>query len=142
MKISAILAIKGTEVVTIQPDRTVRDAARLLASHNIGGLIVVEEAGSPIGILSERDVTQAAARSDDFLDRHVDDVMTRNPIAGTPEDDVTAVLETMTTNRFRHLPVMDGGRLVGMISIGDVVKCQLQCYEGEIHMLQHRVMEP
>ncbi len=119
-----------------------KEALHTLVAHDIGGLVVLDETGAPVGVISERDIMRAAARADDFLEQRVADVMTRDPVTGSPDDELKAVLETMTVGRFRHLPVMDGDALIGLVSMGDVIKCLLHCYEGEIHTLQHRVMEP
>lgn len=139
MKISTILATKGGKVITIRAGQTLREAARLLVQHRIGALIVVDEAGQVIGILSERDLVREAAAQDGHLTRNVGDIMTQPVRTGSPQDDVRSVLQTMTNNRFRHLPILDHGKLAGMVSIGDVVKAQLDEYEGAIDSLQDSV---
>lgn len=142
MKIDTILATKGMNVVTIQPQRSLKEAVRLLERHNIGALVVVNESGMPIGIISERDIVRQAARDDkDLLTRPVSAVMTRNVVTGSPQDDLQSVLRTMTEKHFRHLPIMDQGRLAGIISIGDVVKAQITEYQGEIETLETRVVQ-
>jgi CBS domain-containing protein len=137
MKISTILATKGNNVVTVQASQTLKEAAVLLEQHRIGALIVVDESGRLVGILSERDIVRLAARRDDVLTCSVAEAMTRSVVSGTPQDDVSSVLQTMTNRRFRHLPILDRGKLAGIISIGDVVKAQLDEYEGEIESLQN-----
>ena len=139
MQISTILATKGSIVVTIEPDQTVREAVKVLAEKRIGAVVVVNDAGKPIGILSERDIIRAAAQNEAVFDQLVQSIMTREVIVARPSDDVRAVEKTMTVRRFRHLPVMDHGELVGIVSIGDVVKAALDAYEGEIETLQTRV---
>ncbi|HLF02610.1 MAG TPA: CBS domain-containing protein [Anaerolineales bacterium] len=139
MKLRTILATKGAEVVTIQANQTLKEAVTLLAQRKIGVLIVVDAAGALVGILSERDVIREAARHDDVLARPVSEAMTKSVITGTPQDDVSSVMQTMTDRRFRHLPILDGGRLAGIISIGDLVKAQLDEYEGEIDSLQFQI---
>lgn len=142
MKIDTILATKGMNVVTIQPQRSLKEAVRLLERHNIGALVVVDESGMPIGIISERDIVRQAARDDnDLLARPVSAVMTRNVVTGSPQDDLQSVLRTMTEKHFRHLPIMDQGRLAGIISIGDVVKAQITEYQGEIETLETRIVQ-
>jgi CBS domain-containing protein len=139
MKLRTILATKGAEIVTIQANQTLKEAVTLLAQRKIGALIVVDAAGGLAGILSERDVIREAARYDDVLARPVSEAMTKSVITGTPQDDVSSVLQTMTDRRFRHLPILDAGRLAGIISIGDLVKAQLDEYEGEIDSLQVQI---
>jgi CBS domain-containing protein len=140
MKIRAILATKGTNVITIHPDQPLRDAARLLAKHNIGALVVVDEAHDLVGIISERDIIRASARLEDALSQPVGQSMTREVITGLPQDDLVAVMDTMTERRFRHLPIMDQGELVGIISIRDVVKYQRDQYKGEIDTLETQII--
>ncbi len=139
MQISTILATKGSIVVTVKPDQTVRDAVRVLVEKRIGAVVVVNDAGKPIGIVSERDIIRAAAQNEAVFGSLVQSIMTREVIVARPNDDVRAVEKTMTVRRFRHLPVMDHGELVGIVSIGDVVKAALDAYEGEIETLQTRV---
>jgi CBS domain-containing protein len=136
MNIVHILARKGGHVHTATPEQTIREALALLAEHNVGALVVVDRDGRPIGILSERDIVREAVRDERLFDRTVGDLMTTRIIAGTPEDDLMAVAHTMTELRIRHLPVVDRGRLVGIVSIGDVVKAQRDEYEGEVATLQ------
>jgi CBS domain-containing protein len=139
MQISTILATKGSTVVTVTPDQTVREAVALLVDQHIGAVVVVDETGRPVGIVSERDIIRELAKNDQVLSEAVSRVMTRDVIIARPGDDTKAVSKTMTVRRFRHLPVMDHHELVGIISIGDVVKAQLDEYEGEIETLQTRV---
>ena len=140
MKIRTILATKGTNVVTIQPHQSLREAARLLAKHNIGALIVANEAGQLMGIISERDIIQAAARLENVLLRPVSEVMTKEVIIGLPNDDLMAVAHAMTEKRFRHLPIMEQGEIVGIISMKDIVKHQRDQYQGEIDILQTQII--
>lgn len=139
MKIKTILATKGANIVTVRANQTLKEAALLLAKHRIGALIVVDDSGALSGILSERDIVRQAAEYDNVLSRQVADAMTKAVMTGTPQDDVQAVLQTMTDRRFRHLPILDRGNLAGIISIGDLVKAQLDEYEGEIESLQTHI---
>ena len=139
MQISTILATKGSTVVTVTPDQTVREAVALLVDKRIGAVVVVDDAGRPVGIVSERDVMRELAQNEQRSERTVSRVMTSDVIIARPGDDIKAVSKTMTVRRFRHLPVMDHHELVGIVSIGDVVKAQLDEYEGEIETLQTRV---
>jgi CBS domain-containing protein len=142
MTIASLLARKGAKVVTIQPEHQIRQALALLAEHNIGAVVVVDSGARPIGILSERDVVRAAIRDEQgVFDQPVSALMTRNVIVGVPQDDLTSVGATMTEKRIRHLPVVDQGRLVGIISIGDVVKAQRDQYQGEVDTLQFQIIE-
>ncbi|HEV8473948.1 MAG TPA: CBS domain-containing protein [Methylomirabilota bacterium] len=139
--IASLLAKKGGSVVTVEPEQTVRQALGVLAQHNIGALVVVDGEARPIGILSERDVVRAAARDEAVFGRAVGDLMTRNVIVGVPQDDLESVGRTMTERRIRHLPVVEQGRLVGIISIGDVVKAQRDLYQGEVETMQLELTE-
>lgn len=136
MKIATILASKGTRVVTIAPGATLRDAIHTLAAAGVGALVVVDDAMRPVGILSERDLIRCIDRDPASLSATVADVMTRDVVCGTLEDDAEAALRTMTERRFRHLPVVEGGRLAGIVSLGDIVKAQLVEYRGEVETLQ------
>src|SRR5262245_50672085 len=136
MNIASLLATKGRMVVTARAEQTIRDVLGLLARHNIGALVVVDETHFPIGIVSERDIVRAAARDERIFSLAVASLMTRDVIVGTPQDDLVAVGITMTERRIRHLPVVDQGRLVGIVSIGDVVKAERDRYQGEVDTLQ------
>jgi CBS domain-containing protein len=138
MQISNILATKGGTVVTLKPDQTIREAIALLVERRIGALIVVE-AGKVVGLLSERDIIRAAAGNEALFDQPVSSIMTKDVIVAHPGDDLHAVEKTMTVKRFRHLPIMDRGELVGIVSIGDVVKAALDESEGVIETLESRV---
>jgi CBS domain-containing protein len=140
MNIASLLASKGSKVITIQPEQTVRQALGLLAEHNIGALVVVDRTRQPVGILSERDVVRAAARSEHVFAEPVSALMTKNVILGLPQDDLASVSNTMTERRVRHLPVVDGGKLIGIVSIGDVVKAQRDQYLGEVETLQTQLL--
>ena len=141
MKIESILATKSSKVYTVRPDRSLREAVDLLAEHNIGALIVVDEAGKPIGIISERDIIREAAQSESVFAQTGDRVMTKDLITASPEDDLETVLQTMTANHCRHLPVLDQERLIAVLSIQDVVKAQLDKWQGEVDTLQTQIIE-
>jgi CBS domain-containing protein len=141
MNIASVLASKGVRVVTIAPDATIREALTLLAGHNIGAVVVVDAAGRPVGILSERDIVRAAARDEQVFGLPVSAIMTRQVVLGSPSDDLSSVGSTMTERRIRHLPIVDAGRLVGIVSIGDVVKAQRDHYQGEVDTLQLQLLE-
>jgi CBS domain-containing protein len=140
MNIASLLASKGSKVITIQPEQTVRQAVGLLIEHNIGALVVVDGTHHPVGILSERDIVRAVARSERVFSEPVAALMTKNVILGLPHDDLASVGHTMTERRIRHLPVMEDGKLVGIVSIGDVVKAQRDQYQGEVETLQTQIL--
>jgi len=141
MNLANILATKGDKVVTIQPDQSIREALAVLAQHNIGCLVVVDDARKPVGMLSERDIVRTAVKNETVFTQSVHQLMTRNLILGTPADDVGAAGSTMVERRIRHLPVMDGGKLVGIVTIGDLMKAQRDALLGEVDTLQTIVME-
>ena len=140
MKIENILATKGSNVVTARAKQSLKQAIDLLVEFNIGALVVTDEAGKPVGIISERDLIRAVARGEDVHTRLVSDVMTKKVIVASPQDDRESVMQTMTVKRFRHLPVMDKGKLIGIVSIGDIVKAQLSQYRGEIETLETQII--
>ena len=140
MTLATILARKGVKVVTIRPEQTLREALAMLAQHSIGAILVIDPAGALIGILSERDIVREAVRNEQFFDRPVSSIMTKNVISAQPHDDVNACAVTMTNKRFRHLPVVDGGKIIGVISLGDIVKAQRDEYLGEIDTLQTQLL--
>ena len=141
MNIASILATKGDKVVTVRADQTIREALGVLAHHNIGALVVVDGGMQPIGVLSERDIVRAAAKDEAVFPLLVSQLMTRDLVLGDPGDDLSAVGQTMVQRRIRHLPVVVAGKLVGIVSIGDVVKAQRDQYQGEVDTLQTIVME-
>ncbi|SFS06260.1 CBS domain-containing protein [Sphingomonas jatrophae] len=136
MTIATILAAKGDDVVTVAPDAPVAEAVRLLAERRIGALPVVE-AERVAGILSERDILYGLAEHGPALLQHaVRDVMTAPAIGTTRETPILAALGLMTRRRIRHLPVLDGERLVGFVSIGDLVKARIDRAEAEARALR------
>lgn len=123
MTVSAILSVKGTDVTTAQPHRTLGEIARLLAEKRIGAVLITSADGALKGILSERDVVRAVAeRGAAALDDPASQHMTANVVTRGRHDLIAHVMEDMTNGRFRHMPVVEAGRIVGIISIGDVVK--------------------
>jgi len=136
MKVQHILNAKGTRVVTIPAHQSVRAALVLFVEHNIGSLVVVDENDQPTGLLSERHIIQAAVTNENFFSQTVAALMTQEMIIGAPDADIEAVAHTMTEKRTRHVLVMEEGQLVGIISIGDVVKAQRDQYQGEAYTLE------
>jgi len=132
MTVSTILADKGREVVTIEPSASLADAARLLAEKRIGAALVLGADQRIAGILSERDIVRAlAAHGAAALDASISQTMTRKVETCTIRETVTNIMERMTIGKFRHMPVVDQGRVVGVVSIGDIVKHRVQEMERE-----------
>lgn len=140
MNISSILATKSKVVFTIEPTKSILDAVRLMADHNIGALVVTNETGQVVGIITERDIVRLAAGRSEMLNVEVAEVMTRKVIVGVPEDDVMSVAHTMTEKRFRHIPILDGTKLIGIVSIGDILKAQRDQYRGQIDTLETQIL--
>lgn len=141
MKVSRILSTKRRDIITIQPDKLIREAIGILAEYNIGVLVVVDDAGDLVGILSERDVVRQAVKNEALFDLPVADVMTAEVVTGVPQDDIAQVMHTMTERRFRHLPILDEqDKLIGIVSMGDVMKAQRDSYRGEIETLETQIM--
>ncbi len=141
MTVKAILSRKGDSVVTVEPGISLREAVRVLSDNRIGALIVTDGGKRVIGMLSERDIVRTLAQHGPAaLDRSVDSIMTRNVITCTQADKVSDIMERMTTGRFRHLPVLEGDQLAGVISIGDVVKYRLEEIEAESSALRDYIL--
>ncbi len=140
MKVRNILATKKGHLITVRAEEPVRRAVSLLVENRIGALIVVDAAERLVGILSERDIMRTAAVDEQLFDRPIGEIMTREVIVGMPQDDVIAVAHTMLEKRFRHLPIVDEGQLIGIISIGDVLKIQRDAYRGEVDTLETRII--
>jgi CBS domain-containing protein len=137
MLIRHILAGKGSDVVTARPDATVTEVAKLLKAKRIGAVVVTDADEELCGIISERDLACGLADHGAALLRmRVGDLMTREISTCSPDDGIDRLMRQMTEGRFRHLPVVEDGRMIGIISIGDVVKHRLQELENEAHMLQ------
>jgi CBS domain-containing protein len=123
MHVEQILKLKGAGVTTVASTATIEAAAQKLAAKKIGAIVVVRPDGQMVGILSERDIIRGiGAEGTAILAAPVSKLMTRDVISCKPTDTIDHLMEVMTARRFRHLPVLDRGRLVGIISIGDVVK--------------------
>lgn len=141
MKIQHILNTKGRHIVTVYPHQSVREALALFIDHNIGSLVVVDDAYQPIGMLSERDIVRAAYENETIFALEVASLMNQQVITGTPDADLEAVAHTMTEMRMRHVLVQEEqGQLLGIISIGDVVKAQRDQYEGELYTLETQLL--
>ncbi|MFO7771345.1 MAG: CBS domain-containing protein [Roseovarius gahaiensis] len=142
MLVQQILKSKGDDgVITVTPGTLVADAAQILAERRIGGVIVSHDGSTADGILSERDIVRAlAVKGPGCLTETVDMMMTRNPVSCTRQDSSDQVLSRMTDGRFRHMPVVEDGKLIGLVTIGDVVKARLQELSMEKDALQGMIM--
>jgi CBS domain-containing protein len=140
MKVKEVLQKKSATVITITPDQSLLEASQLLEKYKIGAVVVVNNEGAPIGILSERDIVrELALLKAEVLNRSVHEAMTEDIIIGFPDDDLSYVSSTMTDKHIRHLPIMEDQQLVGIVSIGDVVKAQLDNVQYEAHMLRQYI---
>ena len=136
-----LLKNKGTDVYTISPDATLHSTVETLRDKRIGALVVADDAGALAGILSERDIVRKLADTPgQTLPQLVRDVMTKNVETCTPSDPLVSVLKRMTEGRFRHMPVMDGDRLAGMVTIGDVISYRLTELEHEALQLKQLIV--
>jgi CBS domain-containing protein len=136
MKVDAVLGTKGREVKSVEPSAILATVAQRLRLEGIGALVVLDQ-GRIVGMVSERDVVRAfAAHRAEAAEIKVAEVMTPNVISCRPDDSLTRVLGLMTRHRVRHLPVVEAGKLVGLISIGDAVKHRLDELEMEAAVLR------
>ena len=136
MRIADVLRIKGASVATITPETSVSGLLTELTVHNIGAMVVMSPDGL-VGIVSERDVVRKLHElGAEILRRPVSEIMTTLVATCTPSDSVDSLSALMTKNRVRHVPVMDNGRLAGIVSIGDVVKTRMEQLELEQEQLQ------
>ena len=132
MNVKAILAAKGDDIVSIEPTADLTAATKLLTAHRIGAVVIRGAGGRLAGILSERDIMRALAENGpEALTLPVGQVMTRDIETCGEDDTVASIMERMTAGRFRHMPVIANGKLVGLISIGDVVKQRVDEIERE-----------
>jgi CBS domain-containing protein len=139
MTVRAILDSKGHHILNVEPEAKLSAAVKILGDRKIGAVLVMSK-GRIEGILSERDIVRVLSeRGASVLDEAVGEVMTRKVISCRQSDTVAAIMETMTTGKFRHLPVVDGDRVVGLISIGDIVKWRVQEYENEQEALRQYI---
>ena len=136
MTVRAILDTKGHQITSVEPEAKLSAAVKILGERKIGAVLVMS-AGRIEGILSERDIVRVLGeRGAAVLEEPVSAVMTRKVVSCRPNDTVAAIMETMTTGKFRHLPVVENERVVGLISIGDVVKMQHDRLTMENHYLK------
>ena len=139
MTVRAILDIKGHQISSIEPESKLSAAIKMLGERKIGAVLVMGK-GRMEGILSERDIVRVLGeRGASVLDAPVSEVMTRKVVSCRESDTVAAIMEMMTNGKFRHLPVVEGERVVGLISIGDIVKWRVQEYEKEQEALREYI---
>ncbi|HZW48364.1 MAG TPA: CBS domain-containing protein [Microvirga sp.] len=140
MNVDQILSLKGRNVVAIEADRPLSEAARLLSERRIGALVVVDGKQPVSGILSERDIVRAvAAEGARALDESVSRFMTGQVVTCTGRTSINDLMELMTQQKFRHVPVVEGGQLVGIVSIGDVVKQRVEEIEAESQAIKEYI---
>ena len=140
MRISDVLGRKGSLVATVRPTTTINSALDKLAEHNIGALIVTDADGEIVGIVSERDIVRALPqRGPEVLNAEVSEIMTSPLVTANPHTDVVDAMRSMTDKRVRHLPVLDDGELVGIVSIGDIVKNRIDELQAATDQLTHYI---
>jgi len=141
MKAEHILRRKGTKTITIGPDATLKEASRVLSKHDIGALVVTDDDGQILGVLSERDIVrQISERGPVALRLSVEKTIDDEPATCTPDDKVKDLMEFVTRERVRHLPVLKDGALNGVISVGDLLKSRMEEMETEKRVLRDRLM--
>lgn len=140
MKVSRILHYKDDELATVSPERPILEVVTILKQRGIGAVVVIGDDGSIAGILSERDIVHALVDQGTDLERlRAADLMTTQVSICGPDHHVNDLMKQMTAGHFRHVPVVDDGRLTGIISIGDVVRARIEELERETEALQHYI---
>lgn len=137
MTVAGILASKGRDVIATQPHRTLLEVSKTLAEHGIGAIVVTDASGRLMGILSERDIVRAISKNGaKALEESVSRHMTAKVVTTTRASSVLETMEQMTAGRFRHVPVVEDDRLIGVVSIGDLVKFRIAEIEGETQAMR------
>ncbi len=137
MFVRQILSSKGTAIVSIQPTARIGDITTLMSRERIGAVVVLDASDRLAGIVSERDITRGLAEHGAaLLEMNADQIMTRDVVTCSPDDGTDKLMRKMTQGRFRHLPVMEQAKIVGIVSIGDIVKHRLEELESEASLLQ------
>lgn len=140
MSVASIISGKGADVITTSPDRSLHETAQTMAQKGIGAIIVVGLAGEIVGILSERDIMRAIAESGaGALDHRVSTHMTKKVVTTELTSSAVSVMQRMTAGRFRHMPVVEDGKLAGVVSIGDLIKHRLSQLEEEQQALKEYI---
>jgi CBS domain-containing protein len=142
VSLKTVLAAKRDNIISIEPTADLAAAAKLLSAHRIGALVVLDAGGRLVGILSERDVVRMMADvGNAVLQLPVAKVMTRNVSTCDVNDSITSVMDRMTKGKYRHMPVLDKDRLVGLVSIGDTLKWQIETIREHLHQLELTIAE-
>jgi CBS domain-containing protein len=142
MSLKTILAAKGDNIISIESTADLAAAAKLLSTHRIGALVVLDAGGRLVGILSERDIVRRMADvGSAALQLPVAQVMTRNVSTCDVNDSISSVMERMTKGKFRHMPVLDKDRLAGLVSIGDALRWQIERIREHLHQLELTIVE-
>lgn len=137
MKVSSILTAKGGFVASVNPETTVSGLLATLAEHKIGAVVVTDASGGLVGIVSERDVARAGhAHGAGVMELPMSEIMTKVVVTCEPQTDTAELMQLMTDRRVRHIPIVDDGEMVGIVSIGDIVKARLAELETERDALQ------
>ncbi len=131
MKAKEIIEKKGTKVFTSSPSYSMRNALNCMIENKVGSLIIVDDKKCPIGIITERDVLRLVNQKEDWQNATVGEYMTKKLVIGLLDDDLEYIMSLMTLNYFRHVPILDNGKIAGIISIGDIVKAQLKDYKSD-----------
>lgn len=141
MKLAQLLKNKGGHAVTIKPSASVADAIRAMHSHRVGSVVIPDEDGKPLGIFTERDVMGLCADNQgcELENLIVGDYMTTDVVVGSPDDQIDSILSLMTERRFRRLPIVVDGKLIGLVSIGDLVKAKLEETTHEAEALREYI---
>ena len=140
MKVSNILKEKGDNVVTLEGSTTLEDAIAALVRERIGAVVILDSREQIAGVFSERDAVRAISEEGaSALSKPISELMTRKVVSCSMEDTLDQLLEKMTQGRFRHLPVVEGGRLIGIVSIGDVVKHKIASSESEAEAMREYI---
>jgi CBS domain-containing protein len=142
VSLKTVLAAKRDNIISIEPTADLAAAAKLLSAYRIGALVVLDGGGRLVGILSERDVVRMMADvGSAVLQLPVAQVMTRNVSTCDVNDSITSVMDRMTKGKYRHMPVLDKDRLVGLVSIGDTLKWQIETIREHLHQLELTIAE-
>ncbi|XDD45391.1 CBS domain-containing protein [Leptospira sp. WS39.C2] len=142
MSVKDILKDKASSVLSIEEDRNVLEATQMMVGAKVGSLIVTFQ-GKLVGIFTERDLMRVVAKDHTNLEKiKLKDVMTTQLTVAGPDEDVDDILNNMITKRFRHMPVLDGDKIIGLISIGDAVKTKLNQTQAEMHILREYMYGP
>jgi CBS domain-containing protein len=142
MRIADLLRHKGSEVASVAPDRSVTGLLEDLARHNIGAVVVLDDTDALVGIVSERDVVRRLhERGTDLLTAPVSEIMTTQVVTCGPDESLDSLAAIMTERRIRHMPVVEDGRLIGIVSIGDVVKSRIQQLESDRERLESYIAQ-